>query len=69
MARLTESKKPVVDRKHARKAINNPHSGFSGLLDDFADGSLDLNELLVRNPPATFHFRINYLYPARSGLF
>jgi hypothetical protein len=26
------SKKPVVDRKRARKAINNPHSGFSGFI-------------------------------------
>jgi hypothetical protein len=30
--RASMKSKGVVDRKRVRKAINNPHSGFSGLL-------------------------------------
>lgn len=31
--------------------------GFPSPAEDFVDDSLDLNELLVRNPPATFFYR------------
>lgn len=31
--------------------------GFPSPAEDFEDDSIDLNDLLVRNPPATFHYR------------
>ena len=31
--------------------------GFPSPADDFLDDSLDLNELLIRNPAATFYYR------------
>lgn len=43
--------------------LRRPQSGFRVQLgfpspaEDFVDGSIDLNELLVRNAPATFYYR------------
>ncbi len=31
--------------------------GFPSPADDFLDDNIDLNELVVRNPPATFYYR------------
>ncbi|MCA1810353.1 MAG: LexA family protein [Kiritimatiellia bacterium] len=33
-------------------------AGFPSPADDYMEGALDLNEYLVRNPPATFFFRV-----------
>jgi DNA polymerase V len=43
--------------------------GFPSPADDFADGSLDLNELLVRNPPATFLYQAAGRSMELAGIF
>ena len=43
--------------------------GFPSPADDFEDGTLDLNELLVRNPPATFLYQAAGRSMEQAGIF
>lgn len=42
--------------------------GFPSPAEDFQDGSLDLNNLLVRNPPATFFYRAQGWSMVQAGI-
>jgi DNA polymerase V len=44
-------------RCHLPLAGANVRLGFPSPADDYLDDALDLNELLIRNPPATFFYR------------
>lgn len=39
-------------------AASGVHAGFPSPADDFLEGSLDLNSLVVRHPEATFYARV-----------
>lgn len=53
---ITLFKKDTVPIEHSTKPVNGP-SGFSTLLENFIERPLDLNELLVAHPAATFFVR------------
>ncbi len=44
-------------------------AGFPSPADDYVDGSLDLNELLISNPPATFFVRVQGDSMVDAGIF
>ena len=54
LARPAECKQIEVPLVHCSIA-----AGFPSPADDYVDQALDLNELLVTNPPATFFVRVN----------
>jgi len=43
--------------------------GFSRPADDYLDGTLDLNTLLIRHPDASFHCRVNGDSMTGAGIF
>lgn len=44
-------------------------AGFPSPADDYLEGELDLNELLIRNPSATFYVRLAGDSMIKAGLF
>ena len=44
-------------------------AGFPSPADDYLEGELDLNELLIRNPAATFYVRLSGDSMIKAGLF
>ncbi len=44
-------------------------AGFPSPADDYLEGELDLNDLLIRNPPATFYVRLAGDSMIKAGLF
>ncbi|MCK5884056.1 MAG: translesion error-prone DNA polymerase V autoproteolytic subunit [Bacteriovoracaceae bacterium] len=44
-------------------------AGFPSPADDYKDGTLDLNELLINNPPATFFVRVQGDSMIDAGIF
>ena len=44
-------------------------AGFPSPADDYLEGELDLNELLIRNPSATFYVRLAGDSMVKAGLF
>lgn len=45
------------------------HVGFPSPADDYLEGALDLNKLLVNNPPATFFLRIKGDSMTGAGIY
>ncbi len=44
-------------------------TGFGAAADDFMERGIDLNEMLIRNKPATYFFRMNSNAMENSGIF
>lgn len=51
---------PALDPARQRFPLqaNRIPAGFPSPADDYVEGRIDLNEMLVRNPPATFFIRV-----------
>ncbi|MEY2640398.1 MAG: hypothetical protein RIR90_1880 [Bacteroidota bacterium] len=48
------------DKKFIQQDIPNANAtGFGAAADDYMERGIDLNEMLIRNKPATFFFRMN----------
>ncbi len=53
-----------------QKQVRNANAtGFGAAADDYATKELDLNELLIRNKPATFFLRNNSESMKNAGIF
>lgn len=58
------TKKNIIYSCNQKKIIRQPlfltpvHAGFPSPADDFIEKRLDLNEFLIKNPPATFFVKV-----------
>ena len=60
----------AIDPIRMRLPLAGVHAklGFPSPAEDFLDDDLDLNELLIRNPAATFHYRADGLSMIMAGI-
>lgn len=58
-------------KENAKVAVfqSRVQAGFPSPADDYKDGSLDLNELLITNSPATFFVRVQGDSMIEAGIF
>ena len=68
MKTKTKEKRTVGTRK-AKLAESAVVAGFPSPADQYADNPLDLNELMVRNAPATFYVRVAGDSMSGAGIF
>ena len=50
-------------------SISHVHAGFPSPAEDYMDPSIDINEYLVKNPPATFFIRVRGHSMINAGIY
>lgn len=57
-------------KNFTQQDVHSTHeTGFGAAADDYMERSIDLNEKLIRNKPATFFFRMNGDAMTGAGIF
>ena len=64
---MSESEK--IEKSKVTFYQSRVQAGFPSPADDYMDGALDLNELLITNPPATFFVRVQGESMIDVGIF
>ena len=58
----------MEETRHAWLFVTPVHAGFPSPAEDYREGKLDLNELVIQHPEATFYVRVAGDSMHRAGI-